>query len=388
MDSQPDKHIIVVLGMHRSGTSATTRGLQVLGVELGNRLMAPTPGVNDKGFWEDLDICALNIAILKELGQDWHTLAPLCQKELASDRILSLKAQAAAVLHEKLEKNPVFGIKDPRLSRLLPFWKPIFDYLKVRASYVIVLRNPLSVIDSIKKRDGFPIEKIYYLWLEHCLSSFLETAGASRVVIDYDLLMDQPQTELRRIARALGLRFVADSDALREYQGLFLEEALRHTRYSAEDLSLDVAAPKEVKKLYRILMSLSRDELRPDSPDILRAIHRTQQYVNRLRPALSYMTRCEGQISSLHQEVADREGRLRVLYQAMSERDGQIIDLRQAMAERERQIAALNRQIELLVASHSWRITRPLRALRRYILEGVQTATPQPEQRAIRAHSQ
>ena len=57
--------LIVVLGMHRSGTSAISAGMQVLGVEFGDRLLPPVKGDNDKGYWEDIDLCALNVKCLK-----------------------------------------------------------------------------------------------------------------------------------------------------------------------------------------------------------------------------------------------------------------------------------------------------------------------------------
>ena len=59
------KSIIVVLGMHRSGTSAITRGLMVLGVELGDHLMPPAPNNNDKGFFEDIDVNAINVELYR-----------------------------------------------------------------------------------------------------------------------------------------------------------------------------------------------------------------------------------------------------------------------------------------------------------------------------------
>ncbi len=65
-----DRQLFFVLGMHRSGTSAVTRGLSALGINLGNNLMPPVPGINDKGFYEDRDIHALNIKIFKTLGVD------------------------------------------------------------------------------------------------------------------------------------------------------------------------------------------------------------------------------------------------------------------------------------------------------------------------------
>lgn len=63
-----NNQLIVVLGMHRSGTSAITRGLQVLGVELGDQLMPGAVGDNEKGYWEDSDPNAWKIELLQTLG--------------------------------------------------------------------------------------------------------------------------------------------------------------------------------------------------------------------------------------------------------------------------------------------------------------------------------
>ena len=56
---------IPVLGMHRSGTSALTRSLLTLGVDLGGHLMEPMPEINAKGFWEDMDIYQLDEEMLR-----------------------------------------------------------------------------------------------------------------------------------------------------------------------------------------------------------------------------------------------------------------------------------------------------------------------------------
>ena len=61
------KSIVVVLGMHRSGTSAVTRGLMVMGVELGDHLMPPVPDDNEKGFFEEIDVNAINMEVYQSL---------------------------------------------------------------------------------------------------------------------------------------------------------------------------------------------------------------------------------------------------------------------------------------------------------------------------------
>jgi len=78
-----NKKLIVVLGMHRSGTSAITRGLQVLGVSLGDRMIPPVEDNNPKGFWEDMDLNALNIEMLSALDSDWCRVTPVNSNEYA-----------------------------------------------------------------------------------------------------------------------------------------------------------------------------------------------------------------------------------------------------------------------------------------------------------------
>ena len=68
-ETQPGKRLVVVLGMHRSGTSAVTRGLLATGISFGENLLQPLIGVNEKGFWEDLDILEFNERLLYESGQ-------------------------------------------------------------------------------------------------------------------------------------------------------------------------------------------------------------------------------------------------------------------------------------------------------------------------------
>ena len=81
------KRVIVVLGMHRSGTSAITRGLQELGADLGPDLMPAAEGDNDKGFWEDMGAYRINERILSKLGSSWDGLAEISTEALMSDQL-------------------------------------------------------------------------------------------------------------------------------------------------------------------------------------------------------------------------------------------------------------------------------------------------------------
>jgi hypothetical protein len=269
------KRIIVVIGMHRSGTSAVSRGLIALGVDLGSNLMPALENNNEKGFWEDFDVYTLNIEILSALGRDWHTLPPVKKEEFSQECMTPLIDRAVKLISEKMAGHAIFGMKDPRISRLLPFWKQVFEQLDLSVSYVICLRHPLSVAASLRKRDGLEPENCFYLWLEHMVSSILESIGYPSMVVSYDRLMDHPKAQLLRIAERLDLPVHASHvEAMNDYKTYFLEERLRHTRYSAEDLCLNPVVPKDILTAYDFLEQLARDEISLDAQDTCKAFRR------------------------------------------------------------------------------------------------------------------
>src|SRR5215469_9555194 len=76
-DSAPtERRAVFVLGMHRSGTSAVTRVLNLLGVELGTGLMAASPD-NERGYWEHLGIVQEHDQLLEALGSSWDDVRAL-----------------------------------------------------------------------------------------------------------------------------------------------------------------------------------------------------------------------------------------------------------------------------------------------------------------------
>ena len=75
---------IVVLGMHRSGTSALCGLLNLAGVYFGREgEFIQTKDENPKGFWERKDVRRLNDEILHSLGSDWSEISTLEQEKLS-----------------------------------------------------------------------------------------------------------------------------------------------------------------------------------------------------------------------------------------------------------------------------------------------------------------
>jgi uncharacterized protein (DUF3084 family) len=256
MTVQSKKELIVVLGMHRSGTSAITRALQILDVDLGDNLMPPAKGNNERGFFEDIDINALNVELLATLDNDWHFLESISEndvKRLKADGYLN---KAAKLLGLKTDNYRLFGFKDPRTAKLLPFWQEVFKYLCLNVNYVLAIRNPRSVVNSLAKRDTMDFEKGYLLWLSYVMPSLTNTTSKERVIVDYDNLVDAPAFEIKRIANKLQLP--VNSEKLSVYIEGFLDNKLRNEVYNLTDLIDDEKCPQLVSEVYSILRKESK----------------------------------------------------------------------------------------------------------------------------------
>lgn len=352
VDKENPKHIVVVLGMHRSGTSLLTRGLQVLGVDLGVNLYGGIIGNNDKGFFEDVDINEFNVEFLKALGREWHSIEPVQLEEFNSPVVQEYKLKAIQLMRSKVNNTQCFGLKDPRIAKLMPFWLAVFDHLKVRVSYIIAFRNPMSVARSLKKRDGFDLEKGYLLWREHMLSSLENTEGCERLVVEYDRLVANPEEELQRIAEIFGLPFDPLSQGFIEYKTEFLDSSLRHTEFQGNDLLLEQAAPSDTLDLYELLANLAKDASTFEAAETKSTLDQLTQTLRKSHKLLRYLSHKDAELFMLSQVVDENEVKLSRLHahidnldQAVTQRDSHIASLNEAVALYEDNVGSLNKAL-------------------------------------------
>lgn len=301
--------LVIVLGMHRSGTSAITRGLQVLGVDLGESLMPAASGNNEKGFFEDADIVSLNDRILGQAGRSWSSLESIPAEMLTGPEYFDLRAEATAMLVAKLRSRERLGLKDPRLCMLMPFWKCVLDDLDVDVSFVIALRNPLAVARSLRARDGIVIEKGVALWGQHMLSAARATAGHQRVFVSFDHLMNNAVGELQRIAEKLDLPFPGvDSPEIQDYETNFLEDGLRHQLISDRELRRSGRASEIVADLFEKFLAMAEPAAPGRLPnkdlDIEDLIHRFAD----LPPLFRAIDTLEGALAKASANAAHQAG--------------------------------------------------------------------------------
>lgn len=325
MDKSKPKRIVVVLGMHRSGTSAITRGLRALGVSLGEDLLPPLAGNNPTGFWEDADINGLNIEILSSLGSDWHFLAPLPDNSLEKLRHEGLFLRAVMLLREKVKDASVFGFKDPRVPMLLSFWQEVFTACDLDAAYVLVLRNPISVAQSLAKRDGFGAAKSHLLWLRSVLDSLSVASHDASVVVDYDFLMQSPSAEMHRIARALKLDI--DQTELDTYIDTFLDKSLRHTAFAPGDILLDGGVPPIVAEIYATLSASAKGDHALNTPQVQKNMRRWTDVYRQMYASLSLVDGLFVENLRITRDLCTRDQENIRLSQQLAARDGALSEL-------------------------------------------------------------
>jgi len=348
------KKLIVVLGMHRSGTSVIARGLKTLGVDLGNNLMPPVQD-NPQGFWEDLDINALNREMLAAIKRDWQSLTPIQTNEVETLCKSGYHIRAVELLKRKASNSRVFGFKDPRLAKLSLFWKEVFSLGYFETSFVICLRHPLSVSSSLAKRDGFDLEQSHLLWLDYTLASINSTMGEKCIVVDYDRLMLSPYGELERLANRLNLKI--DAAEFKEFQEEFLERGLQHTQYQPSDLMLEESVPSLVREMYTILLNAAKDNLQIEGGAFKKQVDLWNKEFSRQKPAFVLADK-------LTTRVVDQVSVIRKQQDLISEKARAIDTLSERVADRERVVQELNRQLREITISKAWRAAMKMRRLR------------------------
>lgn len=368
---QERQRAIVVLGMHRSGTSAIARGLTTLSVELGDNLMPAAQSNNERGFWEDQEIVDINTDVLNELGHTWHSLKPLSTERLACFEGSHLQQRALKYLREFFGDPPVFGLKDPRISLLLPFWLRVFELARIQPAFVLSLRHPLSVANSLHKRDGFTEAKSLYLWLDYMLQGLLHSRDQQTIVLSYDRLMSEPSEQILRLGEQLRLP-TPDEAELGEYIQRFLSTELQHSRFSFDGHELAERAPREVFECFDLLRRLADGDLILGSSETHQRIERLREHCYALRPTLEALH----QQDCLHNEALE-ESRATVdsLQFVIAKQSLELEDAQQRLNEIARLTANLEHSESLLASSRasleeirrsvSWTLTKPLRFLSR-----------------------
>jgi hypothetical protein len=212
--------------MHRSGTSMVAKLLSQAGLYLGPEdALMPPASENPEGFFEHLEFVSLNDEVLNEAGAGWDCPPPANTDW--SDAAFDRHRKRARSLAAPLAARGVWGWKDPRSSLTLPFWESALGPLRT----VIVVRNPLEVVTSLHRRNGFSIALSLTLWQIYAERVLASTPPDRRFVTHFDAWFVNPAAEAKRLVDALGLPGWDGESA-----GPDPNMGLRHHRQTLDDL--------------------------------------------------------------------------------------------------------------------------------------------------------
>ncbi|HIP14590.1 MAG TPA: hypothetical protein EYG74_03770, partial [Sulfurimonas autotrophica] len=223
---------ILVLGMHRSGTSALTGTLHLLDVYLGSKLMKAN-FANEKGYFENNELFKINEALLFECQSSWDDTFYHEEKLENIKNFDNLKT----IIKKEFEYSKIFAIKDPRLAFLFPIYKKILKELNIDIKVILPYRNPIEVASSLNSRDGISMEKGMLLWGYHFLLAEKYSRDFERVFVGFDELMTQTEDTIKLISKSLKIgldeKYLKNKRKIEE----FLEPDLKHHNISIDNLS-------------------------------------------------------------------------------------------------------------------------------------------------------
>ena len=243
------RRAILVAGSHRSGTSALARVLSLVGCDLPKHVM-PQREDNEFGFWEPEPVVHAHDTFLTSIGSSWDDVAALPDGALVSSGARELRQQLALVLLEEYGTSPLFVVKDPRISRLLPLWLAVLAELQIAPVIAVAVRNPLEVAASLKAREGFTTTKSLLLWLRHMLESEQHSRGRARSIVLYDELLRNWQGVLTRVGEDLGVTWPGRSHRAAVEIENFLSEQHRHHVFDWRDVEGRADVVSWVKEAY------------------------------------------------------------------------------------------------------------------------------------------
>jgi hypothetical protein len=227
--------VVCVWGMHRSGTSALTGVLGEWGVHLGD--VRTESGFNLKGNRENPEIRRLNDDVLKTSGGSWHELP---EKVLWYDEQRKKRDQILL----DYEKKSLWGFKDPRLLFTIDGWlEKISD-----VQFIGTFRNPLLVAESLRKRNGFTLNKAVALWERYNEQLLLQHERFGFPIVSFDHAEPVYRRSLDKLFDAL----TALGLPLKKNETSFFAEELRHT-----EVDSSVELPPAVSQLYTQLQTLA-----------------------------------------------------------------------------------------------------------------------------------
>jgi hypothetical protein len=344
---------VLVLGMHRSGTSAFVRVLNLLGCDLPRTLVKANRS-NEAGHWESTPVCRLNDRILASAGTDWDDWLELNPGWIRSPKAEEFREEALAVLQEEFGSSRLFVLKDPRICRLVPFWLDVLEEADARPLIVSPVRNPLEVAASLENRNGFEAGLGQLFWLRHVLDAEFASRGIPRFFTSYERLLsgwartaEDAQSTLKIAWPRMSFLVAAEIEA-------FLSYRLRHHKEQRETVLENPRLSNWLRGAYQVLGNWATAG---EKSEDFAALDHIRTELNAAAPAFSRLIasgqRAAGQITKADRVLAEMQKKLAraeeakaAVQQKATRLEVELVKARRRLGETERQIAQLKNDLK------------------------------------------
>lgn len=327
-----DKIAVLIIGMHRSGTSAITRVANLLGLYLGDFTTAASQ-YNAKGYWEHTNIVPINDEILNTLGSSWYDTMPLPKDWWQNHKLDIYKQKLETILLDDFKNSHLWGIKDPRISILLPLWLPVLQKVCDKIHLIHVYRHPKEVACSLLERSSLSSLTTSLLWLKYNIEALKLTDNCKRLFINYNEIFEDPKILINKIANFFEKNY---NEQIENEIKSFIDANLRHYGKRNEVPIKKVPMLSIAEQLYTLIDS------EKNNPKKLSRLFQTFLQTNESR--LKNYAESENILEKLNYNIAS-------LY------DSSFKD----------EAALLQDKLNGILNSKSWKLTAPLRKINDYV---------------------
>lgn len=345
--------LILVLGPGRSGTSLVAKLVAALGVDLGENLI-PGNHSNPDGYFEDKSVIEHHKELLAAFGANnaYGGILPLPPDWIDSDVARRVEDWAVASLGNRFARNTRIGIKDPRISMLLPMWDRIVARCGARLQHVVCVRHPAAMAASLHKVAAIHPAVGEALWMTRIAVTFRHL-GDNGLILDFDDIVADPHRSVSMLCEYV----CGPAKCHHQRVDELLSQSPVKPDFRHAPASLDVIHPL-AEALYRAVRAAlepghGRAELHRLCDAVLESLHSTPGRNEAIRGVLRNA-----------EKVAQLEDRLRERRENMDKLVTRAAQLREQKTALEAEVAQLRAAQDVLHSSHWVRIGMALKLLR------------------------
>ena len=342
IDAADNQSVIIVTGMHRSGTSLTASLLQSAGINLGDRLMGEGLG-NAKGHFEDLDFVDFHQNVLQSQGISVAGWTEHNKIKVQPQYLAGAKALISA------RKNlSIWGWKDPRTTLFLDFWSRLIP----DAKYLFVYRSPWEVLDSLFRRGdvifrtnpNFAVAQ----WCNYnqAVLDFYQRYPEQSVLIDINSIIQSGDRFVALINQKFGLNLRSPESLYRE--SLFTSNIDYHrqaliTKFFPDAVELYEQLQQQASLASPII--IEDPEIDRYEPWILQDWNDIKLSISEKGQLETQLTQTNQQLQQAEQELAHSNSQLQSIQQELAHSNTQLQQTEQELAHSNAQLQSIQQEL-------------------------------------------